>query len=95
MAKQTQIKGKQEPKTPVSDKHELAPARPSGGALQRVATPKDAASPHSPAMGAASRPPHELIAERAYQLWEAQGKPAGTDREHWFEAERLLRAKSR
>jgi hypothetical protein len=37
---------------------------------------------------------HEQIAARAYQLWEARGKRAGTDRDDWFEAERLLRAEA-
>ena len=30
------------------------------------------------------------IAERAYQLWEQEGRPEGRDREHWMEAERSL-----
>lgn len=89
MAKPTQIKGKQELKTPANEKRELAPARASSGSLQRVTTPSEAATPHSPAMGGASRS-HEKIRVRAYQLWEAQGKPVATDSEHWFEAERLL-----
>jgi len=88
MAKQSQIKGKQEPKTPASEKRDPAPSRASSGSLQRVATR------HSPAAGGES-PSHEQIAVRAYQLWEAQGKPAGTDRENWFEAERLLCTEAR
>jgi hypothetical protein len=34
----------------------------------------------------------ERIAVKAYQIWEANGRPAGSDRDDWFEAERLLRA---
>jgi hypothetical protein len=37
-------------------------------------------------------PTHHQIAVRAYQLWEENGRPDGTDREDWFEAERQLRA---
>lgn len=33
---------------------------------------------------------HEQIAKRAYELWEAQGKPEGADRKNWYEAERQL-----
>jgi hypothetical protein len=38
-------------------------------------------------------PTHEQIAERAYFIWLAKGKPHGRETEHWFEAEEaLLRA---
>jgi hypothetical protein len=37
-------------------------------------------------------PTHHQIAVRAYQIWEDKGRPDGSDREDWFEAERLLRA---
>ena len=33
----------------------------------------------------------EKIAERAYQIWLASGRPDGQDQEHWFQAERELR----
>lgn len=33
---------------------------------------------------------HERIAERAYRIWEAAGRPDGRDWEHWFQAEREL-----
>ena len=36
-----------------------------------------------------SSPPRQ-IAVRAYEKWEARGKPAETDREDWFEADRQL-----
>ncbi len=36
-------------------------------------------------------PSQAQIAERAYQIWKANGCPAGRDREHWFQAERELR----
>jgi Protein of unknown function (DUF2934) len=37
---------------------------------------------------------HEQVANRAYKLWEAQGKPDGVDRKNWYEAERQLRAET-
>lgn len=40
----------------------------------------------------AERSQHE-VAQRAYQLWEAAGRPSGRDLEHWLQAEaELLRA---
>ena len=35
-------------------------------------------------------PAYEQIAERAYQLWETDGRPHGRDIEHWLKAERQL-----
>jgi CheY-like chemotaxis protein len=40
------------------------------------------------AAGNAAR--HKLIAERAYELWEHQGRPHGYDVSHWLEAEHKL-----
>jgi hypothetical protein len=31
------------------------------------------------------------VASRAYAIWLGRGRPEGTDREDWFEAERQLR----
>jgi hypothetical protein len=42
----------------------------------------------------APSPTHEQIAARAYQLWEVNGRPAGTDLENWLQAERLLRVEA-
>jgi len=39
-------------------------------------------------------PSQEQIAARAYQLWEAQGKPEGSNQKSWFAAERQLRAET-
>lgn len=36
-------------------------------------------------------PSPDQIAERAYALWENQGRHDGNHERHWFEAERLLR----
>lgn len=33
--------------------------------------------------------PHELIAKRAYLLWEAAGHPHGRENEFWLEAESI------
>jgi hypothetical protein len=36
--------------------------------------------------------PHEKIAMRAYEKWCKRGRPNGTDRQDWLEAEAELRA---
>ena len=68
-----------------------------------MATPRrtqvPAASTHaerSPApASAAGGVPAEKIAARAYQIWTESGRPHGEHEEHWYRAERELRAKSR
>ena len=78
------------------------PARP--GTSAPTASSSIAASPMretsapkgvTPATTQNVGPAHELIAVRAYLLWETQGRPDGCDREHWLEAERQLRTESR
>ena len=34
----------------------------------------------------------DAVALRAYQLWEAAGRPAGRDAEHWLQAEAEIRS---
>ncbi|WP_142848886.1 DUF2934 domain-containing protein [Telmatospirillum sp. J64-1] len=35
---------------------------------------------------------NEMIRDRAYQIWEAEGRPEGRDIEHWARAEAEIRA---
>jgi len=35
-------------------------------------------------------PTHDEISQRAYGLWQDQGRPDGNDLDHWLEAERQL-----
>lgn len=37
---------------------------------------------------------HEDISQKAKELWESYGRPAGRDEEIWLEAERLLQSPS-
>ena len=30
---------------------------------------------------------HERVRRRAYELWESEGRPAGREHDHWFQAE--------
>ncbi len=41
---------------------------------------------------AATTPAQDPIALRAYQIWQESGCPDGKDKEHWFRAEREVRA---
>ena len=34
---------------------------------------------------------HDDVARRAYQLWEAAGRPQGKDMEYWLQAEAEIR----
>ena len=41
-----------------------------------------------------SVPRQEVVAARAYQLWEAAGRPSGRDQEFWLGAEERLQAEA-
>lgn len=43
---------------------------------------------------AASVPGRDPVAERAYEIWVESGRPQGKDQDHWFQAERELKARS-
>lgn len=74
-------------------KNEVLSGRPSGGSPRGATSPGEHVSGHPAAE--ASIPTHERVAALAYRLWEAHGRPTGTDRADWFEAERLLSAGAR
>ena len=39
-----------------------------------------------------SKPAHDQIAKRAYEIWVSKGRPVGRDQENWQQAERELSA---
>ncbi len=55
----------------------------------------DIRSAKPPAPATQSGPAHEKIAIRAYEIWQESGRPNGKHEEHWYRAERELRARSR
>jgi hypothetical protein len=69
-------------------------ARPAKAAPKKtqVAQKMTAPSTTKPAIPAASRGRqsdlHERVRRRAYELWESEGRPAGREHDHWFQAER-------
>ena len=57
--------------------------------MSRVVSPPTAQPVNVPP---ASHVPHEKIAMRAYEKWCKKGRPHGTDKQDWMEAEQELRA---
>jgi hypothetical protein len=89
MSKHGGDKKRQTQAAPTSREDDESRPQDSGGSAQRTgAVPNSPASHASPTSWTV--PTHEQIAFRAYENWEARGKPAGTDREDWFEADRQL-----
>jgi hypothetical protein len=56
--------------------------------MSKVVTPPLA----HPSDTSSTRIPHEKIAMRAYEKWCKRGRPHGTDKQDWMEAEAELRA---
>jgi hypothetical protein len=54
--------------------------------MSRVVTP-----PTTPPTPSQVKIPHEKIAMRAYEKWVKRGRPNGSDRQDWLEAEAELR----
>jgi hypothetical protein len=65
-------------------------ARTSPGRMAADAS-RGATEPRAGSGGQAVNP--EQIAILAYEIWVSRGRPDGTDREDWLEAERRLRAR--
>jgi hypothetical protein len=93
MSKKRPNKGKQREKLPTSPENHLASAQPASREVQQ-GTLKGAVCVSHSKVFEGTRPSHEQIAARAYHLWETYGRRAGTDRDDWFQAERLLLAES-
>ncbi len=51
------------------------------------ATPAAARAAAPKPNGASRRPTTDQVARRAYEIWEAEGRPGGREREHWVRAE--------
>lgn len=62
------------------------PAKTNGGGKVASATSTTAST--------ATAPNQDAVALRAYQLWQESGCPDGQDKEHWYRAEREVRAKT-
>jgi hypothetical protein len=58
--------------------------------MSRVATPP--MTPASTPANPQAKVPHDKIAMRAYEKWCLRGRPQGTEKQDWIEAEAELRA---
>ncbi|MGH6943294.1 MAG: DUF2934 domain-containing protein [Geminicoccaceae bacterium] len=76
---------------------------PKGGARSAAATTKRAARATGSTRTASRRAPagrlpadlREMIRQRAYELWEREGRPEGREQAHWQQAElELAKARS-
>ena len=56
--------------------------------MSRVVTPPQ----QTQSSTGTTRIPHERIAQRAYEKWCNRGRPHGTDKQDWMEAEAELRS---
>lgn len=89
MIVQMQIKERRRQTPSRKQKNGLTTERPPNCPLPPAAIPRKVPVSLSTVAEAPS-PAHEQIAARAYQLWEVNGRPAGTDLENWLQAEQLL-----
>ena len=71
-----------------------APAKdtPTAGEQAAQSTGSAAQSTGSAAGSSSAGDRYERIRQRAYELWEHEGRPQGRDREHWEQAEREVDA---
>ncbi len=68
----------------------MATVQKTQASAQRVQSVKSPA-----ARPAATQPPtNEMIAARAYEIWQQNGCPEGCEQEHWLQAERELQQRA-
>jgi hypothetical protein len=77
-----------------SRKDKDAPARTAGGEEPQAVSAAETSAGRT-GVESGIGPSHQHIAARAYELWQAQGRPEGNDLANWYEAERQLRTATR
>jgi hypothetical protein len=65
--------------------------RGSKTGADRTASKKRSTAAKSPKTAVTASPTRSAIAKVAHQLWLDDGCPIGSDQEHWFQAEKMLR----
>lgn len=90
MIAQTQVKSRRHRVSPRAKDNVLPEAPASNCSLQTARAARVVPVSLCTAAEAASPAP-ERIAERAYQIWEANGRQSGTELDDWLLAEDLLR----
>jgi hypothetical protein len=71
-----------------SGRKQLAIPIKEGQYMSRIGTTPQQSTPSGQSMPI----PHEKIAMRAYEKWVKRGRPQGSDRQDWLEAEAELRS---
>ena len=74
------------PSAPSSKGEAGAPASKAGAPASKADAPS--AKAETPQRQGSDSSDHEQVALIAYEIWISEGRPWGSDREHWFEAER-------
>jgi hypothetical protein len=67
------------------------PTSSEWGAMKSTQVAIGKGSLRNPSKLQSASPSPTVIAEKAHEIWLAQGQEPGRDQEHWFEAERQLR----
>lgn len=67
---------------------EMKPTKRTTGKPAAAPSKAPASETHLPEAGPEL---HDRIQQRAYQIWESEGRPGGREYEHWEQAERELR----
>ncbi len=86
MSKSRDSKQRETHPAPTGQERRRPDAHSSSGRLERTVQVPISLS----TLAELSSSAQDRIAARAYQLWEANERPAGTDLADWFEAERIL-----
>lgn len=74
---------------------QAAPAKAKAAPKRASAPRKRAAKPKTNPVGSVpTAPSYEQIAQRAYEIWIAKGRPIGQDDQNWREAEAQLLAEA-
>jgi hypothetical protein len=89
MNTKTRIKQREKRASAKRSKHQSAPVPCWDRLFSPEVKPNSLAHSSQPAWELA-QPTHEQVAERAYEVWMARGRPMGTASEDWREAEQTL-----
>ena len=99
MAKSSNVQSKTTSKKAATKKAPAkTTARSRAASTGAEAQPKKATRSRKPKTNGqtqqAADPHHDQVAQRAYEIWVAKGRPMGQDEQCWYEAEQDLRPQS-
>lgn len=79
-----------------TEKKEIKGKTAARPAKAKAPAAKAPAKAKAPAAGKSEpkAPTYQMIAQRAYEIWEAKGWPEGSEAENWAQAERELRGRA-